>query len=119
MTHYTALFSGDPTDISDLQVIQTGLQQLLIYWQLLSVSSQNYTQSISIAANGVTTYSKILGKLALYHLYIIDTPDPCVEYNITISVAIDNITCSDLITTSSYLKGEYHGLQNIDFHLIR
>ena len=105
MTHYTALFSGNPAaDISDLQVIQTGLQQLLVYWQLC-VSSQTYTQSISIAANGVTTYSKILGKLALYHLYTIDTPDPCVEYSITISVETDNIICSDSITTRSYLKG--------------
>ena len=85
---------------------QTGSQQLLVYWQLVSVSSQNYTQSISIAANGITTYSKILDKLALYHLYTTDTPDPCVEYNITISVAIDTITCSDSITTSSYFKGK-------------
>ena len=100
---------GNPTDINGLQVTQTGSQQLLVYWQLVSVSSQNYTQSISIAVNGITTYTTILDKLALYYLYTPNTPDPCVEYNITISVAIDNITCSDSVTTSSYLKGEYHG----------
>ena len=84
MTYLYHFFSGDPTDINGLQVIQKSANQLLVYWQLLSVSSQNYTQSISIAANGITTYSTILDKLALYHLYTTDTPDPCVEYNITI-----------------------------------
>ena len=103
-----SIYTGDPTDISSIQVTQTSANQLLVYWQLMSVSSQNYTQSINIATNGITTYSSVLDKLALYHLYIIDTQDPCVEYNITISVAIDNITCSDSITTSSYLKGKYH-----------
>ena len=95
MTYLYHFFSGDPTDINGLQAIQTSANQLLVYWQLLSVSSQNYTQSISIAANGITTYSTILDKLALYHFNTIDTPDPCVEYNITISVETDNITCSD------------------------
>ena len=92
-------------NLSSLQVTQTSANHLLVYWQLLSVCSQNYTQLINIATNGITTYSSVLDKLALYHLYIIDTPDPCVEYNITISVVIDKITCSDSITTSSYLKG--------------
>ncbi len=96
---------GHQSVIKNLQVIQANSDQILLDWELASISSQtNYTQSISIETDEIIVYSTVLEKHASFFLYA-SILVPCEEYNITVNVHTDNITCSDSITTTTYISG--------------
>ena len=93
-------------------MLQKGADQFLIYWDLAAVTDQTYSQSISIeATDGITIHVANLDKLDSFYLYTIESPDPCVEYHITVSIETDdNIICSDSIST--HIKGKYFEILN-------
>ena len=95
---------GYQSIIKSFQVIQANTDQILLDWELVSISSQNYTQSIIIETDEIIVYSTVLEKHVSYYLYS-SSLVPCEEFNITVSVHTDNIICSDSITTTAYISG--------------
>ena len=97
--------TGYQSVIITLQVIQTNTDQILIYWELTSISSRNYTQSIIIESDEMIVFSKVLEKHVSFYLYA-SSLVPCKDYNITVSIETGNCNCSDSITTTTYISGK-------------
>ena len=78
----------------------------MITWKIKSISTLNYTQSITIQDDGNNTNTTIeVDNDCLLYLHKLDNPSICVDYNITLNVDTNITSCSDSRTTSMYKTG--------------
>ena len=89
--------------IDDLTIDQIDEDILLIRWGILSVTDQNYTQSITIQDSSSNTHTIIItDNDNQYYWYELDNPNTCTEYNITLNFDTIITTCNDSRTVSKY-----------------
>ena len=100
----SAFTIGDPTVVSSLEVLQTDEHLLHINW-VISVSSQNYTQSLTIQYNS-TDYTTEVGTDEQLFLFYLNSERLCVDYNITIHIETNITSCSNSRTVSMFKTGK-------------
>ena len=94
-----------PTVIKDLNAIETTNRSLFIQWEILSTSSPNYTQSISIVEGNKTINTAELNDNERFYLYNISKLSLSSEYNIKLCVETNITTCSDSRNVSKLISG--------------
>ena len=81
----------------------------MISWEIKSVSTVNYTQSITIQDDGTNTNTTIeVDNDCQLYLQKLDNPSTCVDYSITLNVDTNITSCSDSRTISMYKTGNQH-----------
>ena len=98
-------YSGSPTVIKDLNAIETTNRSLFIQWEILSTSSPNYTQSISIVEGNKTINTAELNDNERFYFYNISKLSLSSEYNIKLCVETSITTCSDSRNVSKLISG--------------
>ena len=81
----------------------------MITWKIKSISTLNYTQSITIQDDGNNTNTTIeVDNDCQLYLHKLDNPSTCVDYNITLNVDTNITSCSDSRTISMYKTGNQY-----------
>ena len=104
--YYLFTSSGDPPVVNDIEVFSVDANTLFISWDAYtSTNNCNFTLIIIDSYNSMDTTH-----LPCYdrdYEYTINNPDPCNQYNITVTVEANVSTCTDsrsvLISGIGYL----------------
>ena len=96
--------SGDPYLLKDIQVFSVDTNTLFISWDVYT-STNNCTFTLNI--------NDSYNSMDIIHLpcydhdyeYTINNPDPCNQYNITVTVEANVSTCTD--SRSVFISGKY------------